>query len=963
MARDSGSGPPNGASDIVTVELSAAEAASGTTKTIALPPDGRLIAINLPAGIGDGAILRLPRNDATSTDGPPELTIHITVTSGDSADEPTSVIPLPTPYDETTPIAVPGDDEKTTVLPAGQDRTAVIPAPDSDADERTTVFATTPPAPADEDRTTVISTGTPPAPATTPSPASDSTSAPASDSTSAPDGDRTAVIPAGTPSSTDDRTAAIPAGNPAPGETPSSAADDDRTAAIPAAGVALPAAAGETPASGSDDDRTDVIPAGGTPAGAGADPATATPAGSAAETAPAAADEDRTTVIPTGAATGGNPATGADDDRTDTIPAGATPAGPADASPAATTAADEDRTTAIPVPGAAETKASDADRTDPGVVPGVVAAGAAGAAGAAAAASARSGDTGAQPATPPFNAETTQHVPSDATPAPAAADATPPGYTMPEGTASESAGVPPTSGAPSTAYPPTPGPGYQPAPGAASQSYPPAPGTPVSGVPAGGYPPVSGAPSPAYPPAPGTPGYPPVSGGPSPAYPPAPGTPGYPPVSGAPAGGYPPVSGAPGYPPVSGAPGQPASGAPGYPPVPGTPGYPNAAGTPGYPPPGTPGYPVSGAGAAGYPTSGVPASGAPGWGQPPQSGGAPAWGQPGAYPLGAPGGFAAPPQQKPKRSTGLIVGAAVLVVLLCAGAVAVPWVLNSGEPDPDPTGDGGGAAPATSQAAVAMTTAQYQAMLSALDADVQPAWDAMNRTTKPDALSSAADDLGEMLGLQADELARVTPPEEVADEHTLLVDALNALSTDVLDTSLSAEGSALCTGSSAVNLVSRSDGGADLRDAATALSAADLKVGGWMPKALKEENRRPPNGNYYRRIQGGLGELKVENGGDHDALINLVKNGQTRPEVSFYVQAKGNFTASSIHDGAYTIYVTSGSDFDGTRFNRDCDFSKFDEAITYETTNSQYTIWEISLEATAGGNASTSDVPPGAFPE
>ncbi|MDP9796263.1 hypothetical protein J2S43_004775 [Catenuloplanes nepalensis] len=938
MARDSGSGLPSGGSDIVTVELTAAEAASGTTKTIALPPDGRLIAINLPAGIGDGAILRLPRNDAASTDGPPELTIHVQVTS----DDPTSVIPLPTPYDQTKPIAVPatGDDEKTTVLPTGQDRTAVVPAPDSDADERTTVIATdggaTPPALADEDRTAVISTGTP----------------------TAADEDRTTVIPAG---------ATPPA--PAVAETPASAttADDDRTTDIPTR--TTPAAA--------DGDRTTVIPA--------TDPAS-TPA--------TTADDDRTTVIPAPAtasgAGGDGPATtgvASDEDRTAVIPTGATPAGPAGESPASATTADHDRTTVLPAAAeqtsspaeekaspTAEEKAEEGDRTGSGIAPATLAAGAAGAvagaaAGAAAASSARPDDTAAQPATP-FNAETTQHVPADATsapadaaPVPAAADATPPGYTLPGGTApdtaSEAAGaaIPPTSGAPSTAYPPTPAPGYTPAPGAPAQSYPPVPGTP-------GYPPVSGAPAQSYPPAPGTPGYPPVSGAPAG---------GYQPVSGGPAQSYPP---APGYPPVSGgpaAPGYPASGVPGsgapagYPPVPGTPGYPqtpNTAGAPGYPPPGTPGYPTSGVPAPGYPTSGVPASGVPGaqaWGQPPQSG-APAWGQPGAYPLGAPGGYAVPPQQKPKRSTGLIVGAAVLVVLLCAGVVAVPWLLNSGEPDPDPTGGGPGPA-ATTQAPVAMTPGQYQAVLSALDGDVQPAWDAMNRATKPDALSSAADDLGEMLGLQADELARVTPPEDVADEHNLLVEALNALSTDVLDASLSAEGSALCTGSSAVNLVSRSDGGADLRDAATALSSADLKVGGWMPKALKEESRRPPNGNYYRRIQGGLGELKVDNGGDHDALINLVKNGQTRPEVSFYVQAKSNFTASSIHDGAYTIYVTTGTDFDGTRFNRDCDFSKFDEAITYETTNNQYTIWEISLEASVGGNASTSDVPPGSFPE
>ncbi|MDR7274130.1 hypothetical protein [Catenuloplanes atrovinosus] len=890
MARDSGSGLPSGGSDIVTVELTAAEAAAGTTKTIALPPDGRLIAINLPAGIGDGAILRLPRNDASSADGPPELTIHITVTSAAGQDT-TSIIPLPTPYDATAPIAVPptGDD-RTTVLPTGADGT--------------------PPAPADEDRTTVISTGTQAsAPdATPPTPA-------AGASPGATDDDRTAVIPTGT-------------APPATGgtSTPPSGADEDNTAAISTGTGETPSpATGETstPPSGADEDRTAVISTGTAPAAGGEPPARATGETSAVRSG---TDEDNTTVIPT---------------------AGTTPAEPV-AAPAPATAATSD-----------PEKADDGDKTSV-IAPAAFAAGAAGAA--AAAAGSRSGEPESRPADAPVNAETTQHVPAAAssepagdttTAAPAAADtaaAPTPGYTLPGGTAPDTsgdaagAGIPPTSGAPSTAYPPTPGPGYQPASGA------PAPGTP-------GYPPVSGAP------APGTPGYPPVSGAPAP---------GHPPVSGAPAAGYPPMSGASGYPPAAGTPGYPTSGAPGYPPVSGASGYPPAPGSPGYPQhpgyPGAPGHPTSGVPAAGYPTSGVPdpnapAPGTPVWGQQ-QAGGAPGWGQPGAYPLGYP----APQPPKPKRNTGLIVGAGVLVlVLLCAGVLAVPWLVGNDPAGPDDQGRGGGPTPAASPTPVAMTPGQYQAMLSAMDGAIQPAWDKMNKTTKPDDLSTAADELGEMLALQAEELERVTAPESVSDAHEQLVAALSALSTDVLDTSLSAEGSTLCTGSSAVNVVSRSQGGAAMRDASTALTAADpasnFKVGGWMPKALKEENRRPPNGNYYRQVRGGLGELKVDNGGDRDALVNLVKNGQSSPEMSFYVHAKGNFTATSINDGAYTIFVTSGSDFDGTRFNRDCDFSKFDESITFETTAEQYTIWEISLQATTGGNASTSDVDPNAFPE
>ena len=116
-------------------------------------------------------------------------------------------------------------------------------------------------------------------------------------------------------------------------------------------------------------------------------------------------------------------------------------------------------------------------------------------------------------------------------------------------------------------------------------------------------------------------------------------------------------------------------------------------------------------------------------------------------------------------------------------------------------------------------------------------------------------------------------------------------------------------------------------------------------------------------VKHGLGELTITNGGDTDATVALVQ-GHGAPLVTIYMTHGGSYTLHHIPDGTYTIYVTSGNDWDaGARlFSRDCDFEQFDQTMDFRTTSTQYTTYTITLTPVSGGDATLSEVDPGAFP-
>jgi hypothetical protein len=313
------------------------------------------------------------------------------------------------------------------------------------------------------------------------------------------------------------------------------------------------------------------------------------------------------------------------------------------------------------------------------------------------------------------------------------------------------------------------------------------------------------------------------------------------------------------------------------------------------------------------------------------------------------------------------VGGAVALVLLIA--LAVPLLLWMNGRDSGGTGkNASGPGKDTPPAAQPISAQEYQTLLAEVDKSVAPAFTKLGGAKNPKAVGSAVDGIETALNQQIEALSKVVPPANAATAHADLLRGLEGLGDSVAETGSAAGAGEVCLGSSALARLSREAASDDVRSAQAALASADpaqpYQVGSFVPKKATDTNRRLKNGTFLKRVRSGQGQLKIENGGSTDAVINVVLGSAKSPTVSVYVRAKGKLTVSSIKDGTYRIYMTSGKDWDAKAkaFSRDCNFSRFEDTFKFSTTSSQYTIWTITLTPVAGGNAQTSDVDPDAFP-
>ena len=127
---------------------------------------------------------------------------------------------------------------------------------------------------------------------------------------------------------------------------------------------------------------------------------------------------------------------------------------------------------------------------------------------------------------------------------------------------------------------------------------------------------------------------------------------------------------------------------------------------------------------------------------------------------------------------------------------------------------------------------------------------------------------------------------------------------------------------------------------------------------------RPPNGTIlYAGIRGGLGRLTIKNGPSQDGVVTLVR-GRSKA-ISVYVRARSSTTVRNIKDGTYTIYYTTGSPFSFSvsrgRFTRGATYWRFNDRALF-VPPPQYTVATLTLYAVSGGNAPTTQIPPGDYP-
>ncbi|PRY27636.1 hypothetical protein [Pseudosporangium ferrugineum] len=505
-------------------------------------------------------------------------------------------------------------------------------------------------------------------------------------------------------------------------------------------------------------------------------------------------------------------------------------------------------------------------------------------------------------------------------------------------TAPPPSSAPPSSGPPSSA-PPASGP---------PASGPPSSVPPASGPPAWGPPPVSGAPASDFP----APGAHPVPGG----YPPG----AFPP----PAAGYP-----PGITPAAGYPQSPDGSTPGgYPPgsFPGG-AYPPGAGQPGAYPPGSypPGSYPPGAGQPGAYPPGAEQPGAYPPGAYPAGAYPPGAFQPGGYPPGQGPAFAGPPAAPPtRRRNQLIAGGLVGVLLVGLGCCGVVRLFSGGDDDTPQAKKRNGIVATTPTTAGPVTPEQYAQVLAASDTAIKAPFARLN-TGDNAAFARAAPTAANAIRAEAGKLRSTKPPSGAESVHFRLTQGLENLGDMVEETAGTKQE---CPAASPYAAVLQSGWADGLREDAKKLVAADpaYRFGSFLPAEPKQQNRRLKTGTFVKRSStGGLGHLKIKNGAS-DTLISLVPNKGKKPKPVFtvYVRKGGTYTAKGIRDGTYRIYTASGQDWNAGKkgFTRNCHFSKFDDTFKFTTTSFSSSIWTITLTPMIGGNASTSDVDPNAFP-
>jgi hypothetical protein len=219
-------------------------------------------------------------------------------------------------------------------------------------------------------------------------------------------------------------------------------------------------------------------------------------------------------------------------------------------------------------------------------------------------------------------------------------------------------------------------------------------------------------------------------------------------------------------------------------------------------------------------------------------------------------------------------------------------------------------------------------------------------------------------------LSPITPPAELAQEHSQLVTAVQTFHDDLGGLSSKVGDKALCTGSAVRAGMGNAHGTSALRDA---LAAVYAKLPGdppalKFPRAGQKGDARPSNGKLIRHPSGdGRGELTINNGGSNDAVVTLSKG--RKPALAVYVRKGKKHTVSGVPDGTYTVFFTGGSAWDDTArgFGRNCAFQRFEDPMEFRTirtaTQIRFSRWSISLQRVIGGNARTSDVDPNDFPE
>jgi hypothetical protein len=275
----------------------------------------------------------------------------------------------------------------------------------------------------------------------------------------------------------------------------------------------------------------------------------------------------------------------------------------------------------------------------------------------------------------------------------------------------------------------------------------------------------------------------------------------------------------------------------------------------------------------------------------------------------------------------------------------------------------------TAAAPTPVSSTVYQDKLRSANIAVAAAMDRFAAARSPEQVRAGLEQAWGAVG-EAAQLLEITPPVEVQAVHRDLLAGLRQLAVDLSHLRDQAMSKTLCAGPSVMAAVSKGPGMTHLLSVREILGSGREGVSyQWedlLPAPMQLPQRRLVNGQLIDSMhRGGRGQLRVDNGTGHDAVVELVQDG--KPVVSVYVGTGLNTTVDDIDDGSYELFYTSGIDWDSQlkTFTRSCLFKRFPMPASVTTTPMEgavrSTTQVIGLRDKIEENAQTT-VPSQSFP-
>lgn len=130
--------------------------------------------------------------------------------------------------------------------------------------------------------------------------------------------------------------------------------------------------------------------------------------------------------------------------------------------------------------------------------------------------------------------------------------------------------------------------------------------------------------------------------------------------------------------------------------------------------------------------------------------------------------------------------------------------------------------------------------------------------------------------------------------------------------------------------------------------------------------------NYYSSLfknlyyLNGLGELKIKNGTNLDAIAKLVNITTNKSIFTVYIKANNTYDINKISNGYYKLFFNLGNDWDADvkAFAVNSSYEVFEDNFDFTTSeyeegdymNTRYATFSVTLNPVIGGQAKTEKI-------